>query len=366
MANGMLIPAVAGSGKTYYIAHSIVEENRNLILSFTRSNVKNIEIEITKRFGKIPKNTQILTFSSFLYRWLIRPYEPSIILEAKDDKFKSKGVEVYIEPIERQGNGYTPGYYKDNHLLHYINGKNQSYYVSRMSELIVKQKARFIRNIIDNLSIFFDEIYIDEIQDFRGNDFKLLNHLFDKFNGNIVGVGDFYQHSVQKSNHKEQTPFIKLKKSISYQEYLQQFPKKVKINNEILLNSRRVPEIICQEIRQKLNIEIYSSSPIQGSYTVIQTKEELKNVIKIPNLIGLIYNRNVKNHFIHNNTWSMCKGDTYESTCIVLTEKLSGFTSSNFNTDGISQQTINMLYVALTRATHNVYIVSKDIYDLLK
>ncbi|MBS3201993.1 hypothetical protein J0J80_10395 [Turicibacter bilis] len=366
MADAVLIPAVAGAGKTYHISHSIIEEKRNLILSFTRSNVKNIEIEITKRFGKIPEKTEILTFSSFLYRWLIRPYEPSIILEGKDDKFKSKGVDVYIEPIERQGNGYTPGYYKDNHLLHYINGKNQSYYASRMSELIVKQKGKFIGKVIGNLSMFFDEIYIDEIQDFRGNDFKLLKHLFAKFNGNIIGVGDFYQHSVQKSNHKEQTPFLKSKKSISYQEYLQEFPKKVKINNGILLNSRRVPEIICQEIRQKLNIEIYSSSSIQGSYTVIHSKEELQNVIKIPNLIGLIYNNNVKNYFIHTNTWSMCKGDTYESTCIVLTEKLKAFTSPDFNTAGISQQTINMLYVALTRATHNVYIVPKEIYDLLK
>ena len=43
-----------------------------------------------------------------------------------------------------------------------------------MSELIVKQKGKFIGKVIGNLSMFFDEIYIDEIQDFRGNDFKLL------------------------------------------------------------------------------------------------------------------------------------------------------------------------------------------------
>lgn len=366
MANAILIPAVAGAGKTYYIANSIVKDRRNLILSFTRSNVRNIETEIIRRFGEVPEQTQVLTFSSFLYRWLIRPYEPSIILDKKDSQFHSKGVDIYTTPIERDGKGYTKGYYKDNHLLHYVNGKNRAYYSSRMSKLIVKQKEIFIKKVIGGLSIFFDEIYIDEIQDFRGNDFKLLKHLFAKFNGEIIGVGDFYQHSVQKSNHKEQAPFIKAKKSISYQEYLQEFPKKVKIDNSVLINSRRVPEIICQEIRQKLNIEIYSSSSIRGSYTVIQSKEELQSIIQKPNLMGLIYNSKVKNYFINTNTWSMCKGDTYESTCIVLTKTLKDFISPDFKATEISQQTINMFYVALTRATHDVYIVPKDIYDLLE
>ncbi len=72
-----VILAVAGAGKTYHICHNINPDKKNLILAFTHENIYNITKELTKSFGSIPAKTTICTFHSFVYRLLIRPYEPT-------------------------------------------------------------------------------------------------------------------------------------------------------------------------------------------------------------------------------------------------------------------------------------------------
>lgn len=364
MADKILIQAVAGSGKTHEIAKRLNLSKRNLIISFTNSNISNIKTEMIKQHAKIPETTMILTFSSFIYRWMIHPYEPSISMENKSKNFISNGVDIVTKPIEKQ-NGYTPGYIKDRNLYHYVNPINQRYYSSRMSKLLVKQKLVVIKKILSNLSLFFDNIYIDEIQDFRGNDFRLLQLIYKHFKNQVIGVGDFYQHSVQKSDFRDKFPFQERNNEfISLETYGKSFGDKVKVIDDILLHSRRVPECVCKEIRKKLQIDIFSEKE-EGLFKVIDNVSELKSVLSLPNLVGLIWNKSVKDQFSISNTWSACKGDTYENTCIVLTESLSSFVDDTFSCNGISQVSLNKLYVALTRATGSVYIVQKSIYDKL-
>ncbi|MEY8537344.1 hypothetical protein AALM99_02630 [Lactococcus muris] len=364
MVNKFLIQAVAGAGKTHEIVQRLNLSERNLIISFTNSNISNIKSEMRSQHDKIPENTKILTFSSFIYRWLIHPYEPSIILENKNKDFISAGVDTGTKPVENQS-GYTPGYVKDNNLYHYVNPKNHRYYASRMSKLLVKQKVTVIKKILFKLSLFFDNIYIDEIQDFRGNDFRLLCLIYNYFNNNLVGVGDFYQHSVQKSDFRDNFPFQdRNKQFISLETYVKKFGTKVKLIDDQLIYSRRVPECVCEQIRKKLRINIFSKKE-EGMFKVIDNVTELREVLSSPNLVGLIWNKKVKNQFNISNTWSACKGDTYENTCIVLTETLSSFVEDTFNCDNLSQESLNKLYVALTRATGNVYIVQKSIYDAI-
>lgn len=360
MVDKTIISAVAGSGKTHEICKQIGSEERNLIISFTRSNISNIRNEMIHQHGQFYEMTEVLTFSSFVYRWLIRPFEPSLVGEKY---FKSTGVDVFSIPIEKTGKGYTQGYVSVDKIGHYVNLKNNSYYSSRMSKFIMKQSKTVIKKIISNLSLFFDNIYIDEIQDFRGNDFKLLLEIYKNFSGNILGVGDFFQHSVQKSNIYENAPFTKNKKDITKQEYYALFPK-INIEENLLIKSRRTPECVCEVIREKLNIEIYSDKK-EGVFQNIESVEKLKEIVSLPNMVGLIWNANVKNKFNVSNSWSACKGDTYENVCIVLTNKFDGFGNESFTLKGISQISINKLYVALTRATNHVYVVQKSIYDLL-
>lgn len=90
MVNSKIIMAVAGSGKTYHIAKHIDPLKKNLLITYTRQNVKNLRKEIIKRHQVVPKNTQILTFSSFVYRWLLKPFEP-ILKTSKRREYYNRG-----------------------------------------------------------------------------------------------------------------------------------------------------------------------------------------------------------------------------------------------------------------------------------
>ena len=52
--------------------------------------------------------------------------------------------------------------------------------------------------VFSRLENYFDAIYIDEIQDFGGNDFNLITN-FSKLNMKVIFVGDFYQHTFDTS-----------------------------------------------------------------------------------------------------------------------------------------------------------------------
>ena len=53
------------------------------------------------------------------------------------------------------------------------------------------------------------------------------------------------------------------------------------------------------------------------------------------------------------------KGDTYDSICVVLTEKSNNIFKENWN-NNLSESSRNKLYVALTRSSGDVYIMSSQ------
>ena len=110
-----LVLAVAGSGKTYYLCQTLVEKEKNLILAFTHENIKNISNEIIKRFGYIPDKTCILTFSAFLYRYILFPYVFSIT-KAFDSNKSIFGVETSASPKPRINGRFNPKYKKKEYL----------------------------------------------------------------------------------------------------------------------------------------------------------------------------------------------------------------------------------------------------------
>ena len=94
---GKIVLARAGSGKTYYIANDFEEGKSILLLTFTNQNVENIKQELRIRFqGNIPQNVNIITYSSFIYSWLLRPVEKCLTFE----NVKSSGVDINTKPVE--------------------------------------------------------------------------------------------------------------------------------------------------------------------------------------------------------------------------------------------------------------------------
>ncbi|WP_165767493.1 UvrD-helicase domain-containing protein [Tetzosporium hominis] len=367
MVEKRVILATAGSGKTYHIANSLHLNQRNLILTFTNQNVKNIEEELKKRVKDGVSKTTVMTFSKFLYRWLIRPFEPNFTFA--DSPVASEGVDIFstpFEPTDSEGNRNWR-YITDNKLHHYLNKRNKCYYSSRMSKLFIKQGAVLHKKALQRLKVFFDYIYIDEVQDFRGNDFEIVKKLLNLKGLSVIAVGDFYQHSVSKSNFREKKPFKKGKQDVTEEMYLASFNKTIIIDKNTLIKSRRVPEEMCGFIREKLNIDIYSSSPERGEIRIVNEIETLNSVLQDDNVMKLVEKKYEAHSFSPLNTWSYCKGDTYENTCIILTGSFSDVVKDGFSfPKKVSQAQINKLYVALTRATNINYIVPKKVYDSWK
>jgi DNA helicase-2/ATP-dependent DNA helicase PcrA len=73
-----VVLAVAGAGKTYHISRAIDPAKKNLILAYTHENVKNIYRELIDAHGSVPHLTTVMTFDSFVYRFLVCPYIPTI------------------------------------------------------------------------------------------------------------------------------------------------------------------------------------------------------------------------------------------------------------------------------------------------
>lgn len=173
MATSTIMLAAAGSGKTYFIANKLDPSKRNIIITYTNQNVNNLREEITRKYnGELPKNTTVMTFSSFIYRWLLKPVEP-IIKIGDNIGFFTNGVEIHKVPEpQRINNKPNYKYFSKDDIRHYI--YFDKYYVSRMSSLFNSQSNSTKNIILKRLSQFCDYIYFDELQDFMDNDFTLL------------------------------------------------------------------------------------------------------------------------------------------------------------------------------------------------
>src|SRR5699024_2868821 len=93
-----------------------------------------------------------------------------------------------------------------------------------------------------------------------GADYDLLKQLYNLKKPYVLGVGDFNQHSVSKTNYTTTRPFKKQKRDISSIEYIDGFGKKIDVDITTLTKSRRVPEATSEFIREKLIINIGTRS----------------------------------------------------------------------------------------------------------
>ncbi len=365
-----IILAVAGAGKTYYICHNIDPNKKNLILAFTHENIKNIRKELCDCFhGHIPDNTSVMTFHAFLFRILIRPYEPSIFSKFDTPLIKTNG--VYMGEVPKQSilckNGKyrpNPKYYKVESINHFLN-EGKQYYCPLMSDLLMrlkpKNKKEFNRlgYILKSINIFYDSVYIDEFQDFREQDYSLLMEMANAAN-DVILVGDYYQHSVTAQSNTG-IPFKKNKKSIAYAEFIRNMQSQgFQVDTSTLKLSRRCSDKVCDFVRRKLEININGNHET-GEVIVLNSQYEkdktrIKELLKDDTVTKLVYNNSNKYSGNYIN-WSYSKGDTFENICVILTDSTSSITEEKWKCD-LTGSTKNKLYVALTRARNNVYLIS--------
>lgn len=361
-----IVLAVAGSGKTYYLCNKINPKKRNLVIAFTNENINNIVKEVVKKFGEIPNNTKIMTFHSFVYHYCIRPYEWLISQYLGTKEIKSNGVSL-IPPPERRVNGkYNPRYIVDSKPGHYYVKDLRKIFCSRMSKLAFKAKVKknnpnLLNLIVNRIKKFYDYLFIDEFQDFREFDYDLLNYIIKNVD-NFLLVGDYYQHSVNGQNNSGK-PFKKANNFISYNDYLTLLKKNfiVDVDTTTLIKSRRCKKNICDFIRNKICIAIepYNNTDI-GEVNIVNDQKEIIMILKNDKIKKLLY-RDSNKFSMNCINWGACKGNTYEETCVVLTDTLKTLINDNFDYAKFdSQITLNKLYVALSRSSGDVNIITNE------
>lgn len=377
MAQRTVMLAVAGAGKTYFICNNIDPNKKNLILAYTRENVRIIKDELVEAFDKIPEMTSVLTFDAFIYRFLLRPYEPSIFRYFNRVGFRNNGITMRDPPPQRidvkikgqKRNIANPKYKGKDCFEHYVDAKGQ-YYCANLSELIMEVKenrVKLIQKAGQMINQFFDQIMIDEFQDYREHDYDLIIGL-SKSLDNALFVGDFYQHSVSATNNSGKPFSLRTKKGgkrvISYDEYKDTL-KKAKFDvDEVTLNrTRRCSKQVCEFVREKLGIPISSYDNHESE--VIWVNDFPNEILEDDSILKLV-EKNANAYRFSSFNWSYSKGITREKVCVILTKNLERLCEDDFDYSSIAPVTLNKLYVALTRAKGDLYIMRESVFSAVK
>lgn len=331
-----VIFAVAGSGKTTYIVNNLSKEKRSLIVTYTDANYANLRLKIIEKFnGEWPDSVTLMTYFAFLFRFCYKPF--------LSDRVKAKGL------CYESNQNKIP----QNKLAHYIT-KTRYLYSNRLALLL--EKLSVIEDIKGRIENYFDEFVVDEVQDIAGRDFTLLEHLMEA-NIDLLFVGDFFQHTFDTSRdgnfnaslHKDINPY---KRKFS--------SKGLTIDADTLTSSWRCSKSVCDYVRATLGIEIYSARPETDDTFVeyISAPEEIARIIEDTSIVKLHYQNAILFGVGHKN-WGQTKGeDQYIDVCIMLNKTTAAILKKG-NPEALAPSTKNKLYVALTRARGNVYLIDE-------
>lgn len=357
-----LILAVAGSGKTYKLCNEIDENKRNLVLAFTNENINNIYKEILKKYDYIPVNTTICTFDTFTFNYIAKQFAAYVAIKNnKSYLFEDYGCVYNIDlpkPYDAKRKIWNKQFTEDN-LCYYLT-RNGKFYGERIAKFI--NHFHLLDMAIIPIREHFDNIYIDEIQDFAGDKFDLLKNLITKFD-DIMLVGDYNQHSVSGGFNEKKYPFIS---TMNYSKYKKEFSNiNVIIDENSLKYSRRCSKGVCEYISNKLGITIESLETNNGTVNILKTKDDAEQLLSDDRVIKLVYKDSAKYAFKAIN-WGYSKGDTFEKTCVILNDNMSGFECDNSKYNFSSETIKNKLYVALSRTKGDLYILSYDLFKSTK
>lgn len=338
-----IILAVAGAGKTTHIINQLDLHKRSLIITYTLNNIENLRNGIINKFGYFPFNIKLVSYFTFLHSFCYKPFLA--------DKIQSKGI-YWNRPPE-----FTFTLRRDN--LKYYLTKSKRLYHNRIAKLLEEQGV--LDDITKRLEKYYDNLYIDEIQDFSSHDFNFLNCI-SKSNITQRYVGDFFQHTFDTSSDGNVT----LGLHDNYEQYVDKFEVMGIISDkDTLKNSYRCSSTICQFIRDKIGINIYPVKERESQIAVLSNQNEADDIFFNKNMVKLFYQEHHK-YNCYSQNWGSSKGQNkYNDVCVVLNKT----TLKKFNTNSLKTlppQTKNKLYVACSRTKNNLFFVSEEYYKKYK
>ena len=338
-----VILAVAGSGKTSHIIDQLDLVKRQMVITYTVDNCNCLKKRVTEKFGYIPPNIVLMTYFSFLYSFCFLP-----ILGYK---IRTSGVS--FETI-RFGQGAP----QTNSLQHYVNRAGFIYH-NRLSKLLLKTDK--LSEICARLDKYYDDVFVDEIQDFGSYDFDLILGFSDA-GTKCLFVGDFFQHTFETSTdgakrknlYKDYDNFRAVYNTAGFE-----------VDTSSLLKSHRCGPAVCEFVSTSLGIAVESHREDTVSVELVDDDTTLNELFHRDNVVKLFYQQADRYPCLSRN-WGNSKGnDSFHDVCVILTSDAQKKLET-----GILQQlaatTKNKLYVACTRAKGNLYLVPAKSFDRFK
>lgn len=339
MGEKRLIHAVAGSGKTRTIIEAIDPANRNLIITYTNNNQEVLKSRLIDKFGLIPESTHVFGVFEFLYRFCLIPY------------------------LGERLEGINFNYSKTNRFdRNSIDGSRRVIH-NQLSQALLNGKLRYAAHVIDfdssylaRIDKFFDNVFIDECQDFESYDFDWMLSL-SNLRANVYLLGDFYQKtfSTSSSGNKGRGIHSDLNK------WLTEIRKaNFDIDTTSLSESRRCPVRICEFVKENLGIEIFFSteSAEEGRVIFIDPSNQVDEIMEDDSIMKLFFQNSSKYNCVSQN-WGESKGAEFEKVCVVL-NKATYEHYKKGTLKELAPSTKSKLYVACTRTIKILYFISEQ------
>ncbi|HEX5673235.1 MAG TPA: hypothetical protein VFX75_03430, partial [Nitrososphaeraceae archaeon] len=262
-----LILAVAGSGKTTHILNQLDEENRHLIVTYTRENIRNLKNGIERKFNYFPENIKLYSFFEFLYSFCYKPFRARL-----DDPngicWDAATFATLKIPLNNKAHFFT----RDGRIYH-----------NRLSKYLFYHSLE--SRINQRIDKYFDQFHIDEIQDFGGYDFDFLMS-FSKLNTHLNWVGDFYQHTYDTSRDANKNKSL----HSTLKGYLKRFSDVgIEIDQKTLLKSWRCSKSLTDFISKNLEINIETHKKEDTEVRYIDDQNEVDIIIQDNSIIKLFY-----------------------------------------------------------------------------
>lgn len=370
MAKGIMYSARAGAGKSTYITQKLIGEFKGksvLFITFTNQNSENLRQKLLKS-SIVFKSWKIQTFYSFLYCIFVKPCRYFIqgnfnLLPIKGVFFRSQKV-ISISKRNRISKK-SQQFWQD---------KAGNLYGDKLAALITdnRYKERW-KHAVGMLSFFYDYVVIDEFQDIVKPELDVvvnLNRAFLKENIKLIMVGDVYQ-SLVVGTSSGYHPYNYLGESTE-EDFIRNrlgFRKKyLDINMQKLSSTYRVDETICRYIRKKLKIEIYGINDNSKQVIKVKDKNSVVNKLLSDQDITFLTDKRTAQDKLHNKynidyskmmNIGVSKGDEFSKVAVLLTKEQEKFIEGKISK--LKSQSLNKLYVAITRSKNEVYLVYNSV-----
>jgi DNA helicase II / ATP-dependent DNA helicase PcrA len=330
--------AVAGSGKTRSIVEQIDPSRRSLVITYTTNTEGDLRRRIANKLDGRTAAVTVDTYFSFLHRFCYKPFLQT--------DMRSRGIS-FSAPSK------TSSRMPLSNRLRYMHGDR--IYHSRMAKLLEVKGC--LAELRERLERYYDDIYVDEVQDFGGHDFNFLLEIA-RARARFRLVGDFYQYTFATSHDGN------VNKSLhdNYEAYRLRFAKAgFHVDTTTLGASHRCGPAVCNHIAKTLGIQIASVGATTARVEVVESQAEVDRLHSDPATVKLF----LEQHWLygcHSHNWGACKGlDHYQDVCVAL-NPTSWTLLSRGELAQAKPMIRNKLYVAFSRARGNLYLAPERLF----